>query len=78
MYTATITSQGQITIPSQMREMLGVKGGDKLNFVHKDKVMVISKAAGWESLRGVLSEFKDKYPSKKQLAKAHVKGLGLK
>lgn len=31
MTTATITSQGQITIPAEVRRALGLRPGDKLN-----------------------------------------------
>ncbi len=32
MPVATVTSKGQVTIPKQVREHLGVKSGDKLEF----------------------------------------------
>jgi AbrB family looped-hinge helix DNA binding protein len=33
MASATITSKGQITIPAQVRNALGVEAGDRLEFV---------------------------------------------
>jgi antitoxin PrlF len=30
---ATVTSKGQITVPSELRKVLGVKQGDRLRFV---------------------------------------------
>lgn len=33
MTTATVTSKGQITIPSQVREALHVSAGDRVEFV---------------------------------------------
>lgn len=33
MTTATLTSKGQITIPAQVREALGVGAGDRVEFV---------------------------------------------
>ena len=33
MATATITSKGQITIPKEVREALGVEAGDRVEFV---------------------------------------------
>lgn len=33
MATATLTSKGQITIPAEVREVLGVDTGDRVEFV---------------------------------------------
>jgi len=33
MSAATITSKGQITIPKDIRAMLGLEPGDKVNFL---------------------------------------------
>ena len=33
MTTATITSKGQVTIPSVMRSALGVESGDRVEFI---------------------------------------------
>ena len=33
MPTATVTSKGQITIPAQVREQMGVDTGDRVEFV---------------------------------------------
>ena len=37
MSTATITSKGQITIPREVRERLGVEAGDRLVLVEHEK-----------------------------------------
>ncbi|MEX0845605.1 MAG: AbrB/MazE/SpoVT family DNA-binding domain-containing protein [Balneolaceae bacterium] len=37
MAKATITSKGQVTIPKKIREKLGLKPGDKLNFEVNEK-----------------------------------------
>ncbi len=37
MPTATVTSKGQITIPSQVRTSLGLGPGDKIDFVEIEK-----------------------------------------
>jgi antitoxin PrlF len=37
MATATITSKGQITIPVQVRNALGVDAGDRIEFVELEK-----------------------------------------
>lgn len=72
MYTVTITNQGQVTVPVKLRKSLGVKGGDKLNIIVDGKKIYLSKATGWDTLRGILSKHKGNYPTSKQLAQAHV------
>ncbi len=37
---ATITSKGQITIPLQIRERLGLKAGDQINFDENSPMLV--------------------------------------
>ena len=37
MPTATITSKGQITLPKEVREALGVAAGDRVEFVAQAK-----------------------------------------
>lgn len=37
MPTATMTSKGQITIPIQVRDALGLNAGDKIDFVEVEK-----------------------------------------
>lgn len=39
----TVTGKGQITIPLRLREALGVKYGDKVDFVEKDGVILLRK-----------------------------------
>ena len=36
MYSATVTNQGQITVPVEMRNLLGIEAGDKLFFWKRD------------------------------------------
>jgi len=79
MYQATITRQRQMSIPAKLMEMVGMKPGEKVDLIvlgtNGAKTIQMRKSSGWESLRGILSEFKGSYPTKKQLAKAHVAGL---
>ena len=37
MSVATVTSKGQITIPKEVRDALGVEAGDKIEFVEERK-----------------------------------------
>lgn len=43
--TATLTSKGQITIPKEIREKLGLKKGDKLVLVEKDGNVILRKVS---------------------------------
>jgi antitoxin PrlF len=44
MITAKVTSKGQVTIPKEVREKLGVRPGEAVGFEEKDGVLVITKA----------------------------------
>lgn len=35
--TTILTSKGQVTIPAKIRESLGLRKGDKLDFLFKDR-----------------------------------------
>ena len=43
MPTATVTTKGQVTIPKEVREHLGVETGDRLSFVVQDDGTVLVK-----------------------------------
>jgi AbrB family looped-hinge helix DNA binding protein len=56
MAKATLTSKGQITIPKEIREHLGVDAGDRLNFEPRSggDVLVQAETVDLRSLRGAL------------------------
>ena len=43
MITAKVTSKGQVTIPKEIREKLGVHPGEDVGFEERDNLLVISK-----------------------------------
>jgi AbrB family looped-hinge helix DNA binding protein len=56
MPTATLTSKGQITIPSLVRKRLKLKAGDRLDFIFEPDgcISLAVKRAPFEELRGIL------------------------
>jgi len=44
MPTATLTSKGQITIPKQVRDRLGVQAGDRLSFREREDGSIVVEA----------------------------------
>ena len=52
---ATITAKGQTTIPSKIREHLGLKAGDKVSFLlrHDGQVVMLAKRPAAELRRRV-------------------------
>jgi antitoxin PrlF len=56
MPTATITSKGQITVPKEIREHLGVTPGDRLSFQigSAGEVVVEPETVDVRTLRGML------------------------
>jgi antitoxin PrlF len=45
-FDAPVTSQGQVTIPKEVRERLGVRAGGKVRFTIEDGERVVLSAAG--------------------------------
>lgn len=43
---ATLTSKGQITIPQEVRQRLGLRQGDQIEFITEHGVTVIKPARG--------------------------------
>lgn len=50
-----MTSKGQITIPSEVRNRLGLKTGDRLDFIVEPdgRIMLAPRRARFEDLRGI-------------------------
>jgi AbrB family looped-hinge helix DNA binding protein len=56
MATAVMTSKGQITIPVEVRQKLGVEAGDRVEFVEVDngKFELIAAVEHVQSLKGIV------------------------
>ena len=55
MTTATLTSKGQITIPSDVRQRMGIESGDRIEFVEIEGGYAIKPAIDdIRSLKGLL------------------------
>lgn len=46
MPTSTLTSKGQVTIPKEIREVLGLKEHDRVNFVKRGGDVLIKPVKG--------------------------------
>ena len=63
MHTAKVTSKGQITIPKNVREKLGLKTGAGVAFEEKDGVFYIRKSvtkSPFDKWKGKLRKLKGK------------------
>lgn len=74
--SAKVTSKGQITLPAKLRQELGIKPGDRLDFTRnaKGKVEVIARTKTLADLRGILKT--DIKLSDDELQEAIDKALG--
>ena len=55
MSTATLTSKGQVTIPADVRQRLGLESGDRIEFIEMDGGYAIKPAIDdVRSLKGLL------------------------
>ena len=76
MSRAILTSKGQLTVPKDVRERLGLKSGDRVVFeFEEDSVRLkIEKRRSLEELRGSLPTTRE-YPGKdaeRRAAREHV------
>jgi len=57
MSIRTITKKGQITIPIEIRNALGLKAGDRINSVSENgRVILFSKTKNITSLKGMIDK----------------------
>jgi len=78
---ATLTSKGQLTIPKQIRDHLGLKPGDRIAFDVEDGVirLRVERRRTLEELRGSLPAGRH-YPGReaeRESARRHITGRTL-
>jgi antitoxin PrlF len=58
MAASTLTSKGQITIPAQVRQALGVDAGDRIEFVEvaKGQFAIVAATATVRNLKGLIDK----------------------
>jgi AbrB family looped-hinge helix DNA binding protein len=55
MYYSSITSKGQTTIPVELRDLLNLHGGDRINYIFQgDHIIIIPANKSVKKLRGLL------------------------
>lgn len=65
MTTAKVTSKGQITIPKPVRDRLGLRSGDRVDFIEEGGVWRIQKEVAespFEKYRGYLGHLSGRDP----------------
>jgi AbrB family looped-hinge helix DNA binding protein len=62
--SATLSSKGQITVPKAVRDALGLKSGDAIDFVIKDGQAILRPRKVWtiDDLAGCLNQYARKKP----------------
>jgi antitoxin PrlF len=76
MAVATLTSKGQTTIPKEIRDLLGLEPGDKLDFVIEADGRVVLRPATRDvrELRGLLRRKGKKPVTLEQMDQAIAEG----
>jgi AbrB family looped-hinge helix DNA binding protein len=76
MPIATLTSKGQTTIPKEIRDLLGLAPGDKLDFVVESDGRVVLRPATLDvrELRGMLRKKSRKPVSLEEMDRAIAEG----
>lgn len=75
MFPATITRQGQVTVPVGARKEVGFKPGDRVLFVPVGNVLEMRREEGIEALRGIFAKYAEGKP---KLTPARLRKLRVK
>jgi AbrB family looped-hinge helix DNA binding protein len=76
MPSATLTSKGQITIPTRVRQALGLDAGDRIEFVEtaKGQFSIIPSTGSVQELKGLFRGRRSKPASIVEMNQAIAKG----
>jgi AbrB family looped-hinge helix DNA binding protein len=75
MSIATLTNTGKMTIPKDILIFLGIKTGDKLDFmIEKDRVILRPRTVDVRDLKGILKRETNKTVSIEEMNAAIVRG----
>ncbi len=73
MFTATLTSKGQTTIPKEIRQHLKLASGDRIEFITRnDGTALLAPAASQITLLKGLVKTKNKFPVSLESMKAAI------
>jgi len=54
MSLATVSSKGQITLPTKIRKIMGIRSKDKVQFIIRDNEIIIKPLRSFRELRGTI------------------------
>lgn len=76
-YANTVTSKGQVTIPKELRDQIGLKSGDAAHFELLDERTIIIRAPlSDEQVRRLVGEPKNDQPlTNKERTRLRARGL---
>lgn len=70
-YSGSLTSKGQVTVPREIRRRLGLKSGDRVEFLVNGRSVVVQRAGNTEEnvfakYAGILGPFPGGEPGRKK------------
>ena len=70
MAEATLTSKGQVTIPKVVRDALGLKEGDRVDFIETERgVLIVPATRDLRTLRGMFKNRRPRAPTITEIKK---------
>lgn len=76
MTEATLTSKGQLTVPKMVRDALGLRPGDKIDFIGTERgYLIVPVNRDLRTMRGMFKGRRKKTPSIEEM-KAAIAEMG--